>query len=64
GSKHWVTLVENSSLVGMKPIDLQHQYNVMVQALRRQGKLYNPVDEAGVLQVGDCVLLSGEWDEE
>ncbi|NEN94944.1 MAG: sodium:calcium exchanger [Moorea sp. SIO3I7] len=64
GSKHWVTLVENSSLVGMKPMDLQNQYNVIVQALRRQGKLYNPVDEAGVLQVGDCVLLSGEWDED
>jgi monovalent cation:H+ antiporter-2, CPA2 family len=60
GSHHWVTLSENSQLLGMQIADLQHQYNVRVQAIRRHGKLDYKVDGAMELELGDCILLQGE----
>jgi CPA2 family monovalent cation:H+ antiporter-2 len=59
---HWVTLAEQSTLVGMKLADLCHQYEVQVQAIRRQGKLDYTADSEMVLQPGDCLLLQGERD--
>ena len=62
GYNRWVTLAEESTLVGLKPRELQQQYDVVVQSIRRQGKLYNCVDDAMVLQPEDCILLRGEID--
>ncbi|HAX88814.1 MAG TPA: sodium:calcium exchanger [Cyanobacteria bacterium UBA11370] len=62
GYNHWVTLAADSTLVGIKPIDIQRQYNVVIQAVRRHGKLYNSVDEIRELQPTDYLLLSGERD--
>jgi CPA2 family monovalent cation:H+ antiporter-2 len=59
---HWVTLAEQSTLLGMKLADLCHQYEVQVQAVRRQGKLDYTADSEMVLQPGDCLLLQGERD--
>ncbi|HBB31799.1 MAG TPA: sodium:calcium exchanger [Cyanobacteria bacterium UBA9273] len=62
GYSQWVTLAENSMLVGIKPTDIQRQYNLVVQAIRRQGKLYNGVDDTMELQPKDYLLLRGESD--
>jgi CPA2 family monovalent cation:H+ antiporter-2 len=59
---HWVTLTENSPLLGMKPGDVQQQYEVAIQALRRHGKLYSNVDRVMKLQLEDCILLRGPFD--
>jgi monovalent cation:H+ antiporter-2, CPA2 family len=61
-SHYWVTLTENSPLLGMKPSDVQQQYEVAIQALRRNGKLYSNVDRAMKLQLEDCILLRGQPD--
>jgi uncharacterized protein with PhoU and TrkA domain len=55
-----VTLSENSQLLGMQIADLQRQYNLRVQAIRRHGKLDYKVDSAMELELGDCILLQGE----
>jgi CPA2 family monovalent cation:H+ antiporter-2 len=60
GSHQWVTLSENSQLLGMQIADLQRQYNLRVQAIRRHGKLDYKVDSAMELELGDCILLQGE----
>ncbi|MBE9128449.1 MULTISPECIES: cation:proton antiporter [unclassified Coleofasciculus] len=62
GCSHWVTLTESSTLAGLHPIDIQHQYHVVIQAVRRQGKLYNAVDDVLELQPKDYLLLRGECD--
>ena len=62
GLSRWVSLAANSTLVGITPRDLCNQSRVVVQAIRRHGKLYNPVDEAMQLEVGDLLLLRGEGD--
>lgn len=59
GYHHWVTLTEESSLVGLQPSDLESQYEVTLQALRRQGKLYNEVNNSLKLLPEDCLLLNG-----
>ncbi|MEC4852036.1 MAG: cation:proton antiporter, partial [Jaaginema sp. PMC 1079.18] len=59
---HWITLQPESPLVGITPADLQQQYSVIIQALRRQGKLYRPVHDDVVFMVQDSLLLSGERD--
>ena len=62
GYNRWVTLTEESTLIGLKPGELQQQYDVVVQSIRRHGKLYNSVDDAMALQPEDCILLRGEID--
>jgi monovalent cation:H+ antiporter-2, CPA2 family len=57
---HWVTLAQDSTLLGMKIADLHNQYNLLVQAVRRQGKLDYKVDPGMELHHGDCLLLQGE----
>ncbi len=60
GYHQWVTLSENSQLLGMPIADLQSQYNLRAQAIRRHGKYDYKVDGAVVLEIGDCILLQGE----
>ncbi|MBE9041435.1 sodium:calcium exchanger, partial [Oscillatoriales cyanobacterium LEGE 11467] len=62
GYNRWVTLAEESTLVGLKATELQQQYDVVVQSIRRHGKLYRSVDDAMALQPEDCILLRGEVD--
>jgi len=62
GYSHWVSLAAESPLVGMQPAEIQSTYNVVVRALRRHGKLYNPVDNAIEFQPEDVLLLTGEGD--
>lgn len=62
GYNYWVTLGEDSMLVGIKPHQIQRQYNVEIQAVRRHGKLYSSLDEIRELQPTDYLLLSGERD--
>lgn len=59
---YWVALADESSLVGLTPQQLQAQYRVVVQGLRRQGKLYRPVEGEWVLERKDCLLLAGSRD--
>jgi monovalent cation:H+ antiporter-2, CPA2 family len=60
GYHNWATLAEKSILVGRKISDLESEYNVKVQAIRRHGKLDYTVDRAMKLAPGDCLLLEGE----
>jgi monovalent cation:H+ antiporter-2, CPA2 family len=62
GYHHWVTVTENSTLVGKTLADLHLEYQVMVQAIRRHGKLDYGVNGEMKLQPGDCLLLQGESD--
>ena len=62
GSSHWVSLAAESPLVGMQLAAIQTEYNVVVRAVRRHGKLYNPVDNAMKFQPQDLLLLTGEDD--
>ncbi len=62
GYHHWVTVGENSSLIGKTVGDLHTEYQAMVQALRRQGKLKFGIDSAMILQPEDRILLQGESD--
>ena len=62
GYHHWVTVAENSPLIGKTVGDLHTEYQAMVQALRRQGKLKFGIDSAMPLQPEDCILLQGESD--
>lgn len=59
GYNRWVTLTEESSLVGLKPRDLESEYEVTIQALRRHGKLYNEVNNTLKLLPEDCLLFNG-----
>ena len=59
---HWVTLRENSLLVGMNLSDIKARYNVAVQSIRRHGKLLNSVKGGMAFQSEDCLLLQGERD--
>lgn len=61
-SSHWVSLAAESPLVGMQPAAIQTEYNVVVRAVRRHGKLYNPVDNAMNFQPEDVLLFTGEDD--
>ncbi|MFP4009435.1 MAG: cation:proton antiporter [Spirulinaceae cyanobacterium] len=58
----WVTLTPESDLIGMTPTHLQQQHNVIIQALRRQGKLYRPVNDDFVFVSQDSLLIGGEGD--
>ncbi|MDY6940642.1 MAG: cation:proton antiporter [Cyanobacteriota bacterium] len=60
GYNRWVTLAEESMLVGQRAIELQQQYDVTLKSLRRHGKLYNSVEAGMKLKPEDCVLLRGE----
>ncbi|MDJ0737315.1 MAG: cation:proton antiporter [Nostocaceae cyanobacterium] len=62
GYHHWVTVVEDSTLLGKNLADLQLQYDVMVQAVRRQGKLDYGIEQTRKLEPEDCILLQGESD--
>ena len=62
GDRHWVTLAESSILLHTKPEQVEHQYNVTVQAVRRHGKLYSAANGSMKLQPEDCLLLEGESD--
>ncbi|WP_088240234.1 cation:proton antiporter [Calothrix rhizosoleniae] len=62
GYHHWVTVGENSPLIGKTVGDLHTEYQAIVQALRRQGKLKFGIDRAMALQPEDCILLQGESD--
>lgn len=63
GYNRWVTLTEESSLVGLKPRDLESEYEVTIQALRRHGKLYNEVNNTLKLLPEDCLLFNGLRDQ-
>ncbi|WP_218079308.1 cation:proton antiporter domain-containing protein [Anthocerotibacter panamensis] len=62
GLNDWVTLAEPSPLVGqtLTQTDLRRRHNVVVQAVRRQGKLYTSPGGDLRLEQGDCLLLRGE----
>ncbi|MBP0029441.1 cation:proton antiporter [Roseofilum sp. Guam] len=62
GISHWLTLSELSPLIMLTPRDIWQKYQVVIQAVRRHGKLYNPVDSAMQLEADDCLLLRGESD--
>ncbi|MGB6168423.1 MAG: TrkA C-terminal domain-containing protein, partial [Geitlerinemataceae cyanobacterium] len=59
GYNRWVTLTEESKLVGCHPKDVESQYDVNIQAIRRHGKLYYGIDNSAKLLAKDCVLFSG-----
>ncbi|HIK53472.1 MAG TPA: cation:proton antiporter [Oscillatoriales cyanobacterium M59_W2019_021] len=59
GYNRWMTLTEESPLVGLQRGDLESEYDVILQALRRQGKLYRQVEESVKFLAEDCLLLSG-----
>ncbi|WP_287128785.1 cation:proton antiporter [Candidatus Cyanaurora vandensis] len=62
GLSDWITLKETSSLIGqtLMQTDLRRRYNVVVQAIRRQGQLLNAPGGDLALAVDDCLLLRGE----
>ncbi len=62
GMNDWVTLGPSSPWVGqnLMQLDLRRRYDVVVQAIRRQGKLYNAPGGDMTLEEGDCLLLRGE----
>lgn len=62
GNNRWVTLSGESPLVGRQRRDLESEYDVIVQALRRHGKLYRQVEESVNFLAEDCLLLSGDRD--
>ena len=62
GDRHWVTLAESSILIDTKPEQLENQYNVTVQAVRRHGKLYSAAQGSMKLKPEDCLLLQGNSD--
>lgn len=62
GYNLWVTLTAESPLVGLQRGDLESDYDVILQALRRQGKLYRQVEESVKFLAEDCLLLSGVRD--
>jgi monovalent cation:H+ antiporter-2, CPA2 family len=60
GYHHWVSVADDSSLVGIKLSDLHDKYEVKVLAVRRHGKLDNQVRADMKLEPGDSLLLEGE----
>jgi len=62
GISHWLTLSHTSNLIHLTPRAIWDNYQVVIQAVRRHGKLYNPVDAAMQLEAEDCLLLRGESD--
>ncbi|MDJ0617877.1 MAG: cation:proton antiporter [Calothrix sp. MO_192.B10] len=62
GYHHWVTVAANSSFIGKTVGDLDIEYGINVQALRRQGKLKYGIDATMPLEPEDCILLQGESD--
>jgi len=60
-SCQWLMLSEDSSAVGktLAELDIRRQYQVEVQAIRREGKLIRPPRGGTKLQSGDRLLLCG-----
>jgi CPA2 family monovalent cation:H+ antiporter-2 len=58
----WVLLTPESGLIGITPTELQQQHRVIIQALRRHGQLYRPIDDDLIFTAQDCLLVSGERD--
>jgi CPA2 family monovalent cation:H+ antiporter-2 len=62
GYHHWVTVGTSSPLIGKTVGELDGEYGVNVQALRRQGKLKYGIEKIIPLEPEDCILLQGESD--
>ena len=62
GVSHWLILSDRSALVNLTPNQIWHKYQVAIQAIRRHGKLYHPVDGAMHLETEDCLLLRADGD--
>ncbi|MDJ1182524.1 cation:proton antiporter [Roseofilum casamattae] len=62
GVSHWLILSDRSALVNLTPNQIWYQYQVAIQAIRRHGKLYHPVDGAMHLEIEDCLLLRADGD--
>lgn len=60
-SCQWVSLPESSPAVGavLSDLNLNHQYGVQVQAIRREGRFIRFPDGKDDLQAGDRLLLCG-----
>jgi CPA2 family monovalent cation:H+ antiporter-2 len=61
-SIQWILLSETSALGGMTVSQLQQQYQIKLEALRRQGKLFRPVKPETILEAEDYLLISGSSD--
>lgn len=60
-SCQWLLLTETSSVIGktLSELDVRHQYQIEIQAIRREGKFLRDPSGTTDLQVGDGLLLCG-----
>ncbi|BAU63145.1 putative potassium efflux transporter [Stanieria sp. NIES-3757] len=58
----WILLNETSPWVGMMVSQLEQQYGIKLEALRRQGKLLRSVKPETILETEDYLLISEKGD--
>ncbi|MBE9119107.1 cation:proton antiporter [Lusitaniella coriacea LEGE 07157] len=62
GELQWTSLPEDSPLIGTTPAQLEMKYDIKVEALRRHGHLYRPVESEMTLEQEDYLLILGQRD--